>query len=98
MQLEAIRKGNQFIIPELTELNLDVDKIMITISDETINKSKKIIKSTTYKSLEQLNKDLGGDEFLELKLKNMPKNFKHKEYSKTDKEIWYEARRDKYEM
>jgi len=98
MELEAIRSGSQFIIPELTELNLDIDKIMITISDEIINNSKKINKSTTYKSLEKLNKDLGGDEFLELKLKNMAKNFKYKESGKTDKETWYAERRDKYEM
>jgi len=98
MKLEAIRSGNQFIIPALIELNLDVDKIMITISDDIINKSKKINKSTTYKSLEQLNKDLGGNEFLELKLKNMPKDFRYKECAKTDKEIWLEERRDKYEV
>lgn len=55
-------------------------------------------KSETYRSIEKLNDDIGGDEFLELKLKNSSSDYICKTSSKSDKELWLDARKEKYEL
>lgn len=95
MIVEAVKQNGHFIIPYFDELNLGVDRVDVYIDDNVIQGLNN--KSDTYKNIEKLNDELGGDEFLELKLKNMPKNFKYQDSGKTDKEIWYEERRAKYE-
>ncbi len=66
---------------------------------EIIRSSDKIIdKSSTYKSIEKLNKNLGGDEFLELKLKNMSIDYEYIDTEKSDEELFYESKKEKYEL
>ncbi len=62
-------------MPYLDRLDLDIDKVKVTIQDSLIIKAERIDKSKTYKSIEKLNSDLDGDEFLELKLRNSSKDY-----------------------
>lgn len=97
MQLEAIKINNNFMIPELDKLNLSVDKIILNVDDNTINRLKNTQKSTTYQKLELLNEELGGDELIEALLKHTPLDYEYKS-NKSDDEILYEALREKYEL
>ncbi len=54
-------------------------------------------KSETYKHLENLDKELGGSTLLKAIMKGMPLDYTYKKTDKTDREIWYEEVREKYE-
>jgi len=82
-------------------MDITEDSFEIEVSDEMLkktNKSDQLTKSKTYKMLEELNKKLGGDEFIELKLKNIPINYEYQDTGKSDRDLWYEAVKDKYEL
>lgn len=97
MKIEAVKQNGHFVIPYLDNLDLSLDKIDIII-DDAILENKKNDKSETYKKLEKLNTQLGGNEFLQLKLKNTPKDYEYKHSDKNDREIWFEAVKNKYEL
>jgi hypothetical protein len=54
------------------------------------------VKSDTYKMLEQIYEKTK-DEFLKMQLEHLPKNFEYKE-KKSDKELLFEALKEKYEL
>jgi len=54
------------------------------------------VKSDTYKMLEQIYGETK-DEFLKMQLEHLPKNFEYKE-KKSDKELLFEALKEKYEL
>ena len=72
------------------------DHLTIEIDEELLKKVRE--KSKTYKHLEEINKDLGGSVLLNAILKEIPINYTYKETDKTDKELWYEEVREKYEL
>lgn len=51
--------------------------------------------SNTYKALELLNADMGGNEYLTLKLQNLSKTYSYIT-TKTDDELLYEALKEKH--
>jgi len=65
------------------------------IPEGSTDKVKK--KSTTYANMMELNDLLGGDDLVEAVLKGMPEYFTYVQSSQSDKEVWFEERKHKYE-
>ncbi len=96
MRLEAIRKNNHFMLPQLDKLNLKTDKVVVYIEDSALDDIKEQEKKT-YETLDKLSASLGGDELIKAIMLGMPEDYKYESVNKTDKEIWYEGRKAKYE-
>ena len=56
----------------------------------------KVKKSKTYKMLEEASKNTD-NKLVKMWLKHLPKDFEYKNSGMTDKEIWYEEVKHKYE-
>ena len=101
MKVVAIKKEGHYIIPYFEKIHLKRKRVELEFDEKVLwdekGKEKNVEKSETYKQLEKLNKDLGGDELIESIMKGMPLDYKYTPSGKSDKEIWYEERREKYE-
>ena len=95
MQLEAIKIDGQFVIPQLSNMELNTDKIIVDINDNLIKNLKKGKKSKAYQSMEELDEKLGGDELIKVLLKNTPIDYEYNA-NKSDKEILLEELKEKY--
>jgi len=54
-------------------------------------------KNATYVNMMELNDLLGGDDLVEAVLKGMPEDFTYVQSSQSDRDIWFEERKHKYE-
>ncbi|MCD4818176.1 MAG: hypothetical protein K8S23_05760 [Candidatus Cloacimonetes bacterium] len=97
MKVEAILKNGHYIIPYLEKINFNKDHLTIEIDERIFENKIEVKKSETYKQLEKLNKELGGNKLIEAIMKGMPFDYIYKKPEKTDREIWYEAVKEKYE-
>lgn len=70
-------------------------EIIALVNENNHEKAKK--KSVTYANMMELNKLLGGDHLLEAVLKGMPEDFTYVASSQSDREIWFEECKHKYE-
>jgi lipoate-protein ligase A len=89
MRAEVRKINGHFMIPVLDSFNLDIDRFEIDLPEKIFNSD-----SNFY---EKLNRDFKKEELLELITKGMPKNYHYIESEKSDKEIWYEEAKEKYE-
>ena len=101
MKVEAVKKGNHYIIPYFDKINLKQEKIELEFDEKIIqNQNKKrepVKKGTTYKKYSQLSAELNGDELIDMIISDMPEDYKYSATAKTEKEIWYEEIKKKYE-
>lgn len=95
MKVEAVLKNGQYVIPFLEKIKLKKPIIFIEIDDKLFSES--IKKSDEYKKFEKLSGELEDNELLKLIMDGMPKNYHYKETDLTDREIWLEETRSKYE-
>ena len=96
MIIKAIKVQEGYLIPELPStgnwgkfIYLDVHSIQ--------EASKHHHASEAIKVLEQVNRQLGGNKMLELKLKHLPRNYEYHEIE-SDDEILYQCLKEKYEL
>ena len=106
MQLEAVKMNGHYFIPYLDKVELKSNKITVNINDELIQSAQKTTstkktiktKSETYRKLEKLKTELKGDSLIESILDGMPIDYEYKDPGKTDRELWYDAVKEKYEL
>ena len=58
--------------------------------------NKKQEEGSAYKALKRLNEELEGDELIEALMKGIPKDYEYNRQMGNDREIWYEALKEKY--
>lgn len=97
MQLEAIKIDNNFVLPQLDKLDLNVDKILVNIDDNIIYNSRKVQQNHTYKELKKLNNDLHGNQLVKQIMSHISFNYEYKVSELSDKEIAAKERAKKYE-
>ena len=101
MKVEAVKKGNHYIIPYFDKIDLKQERIELEFDEGIIaygdNSGKTVEKSKAYKALENANKRLPGDSLLELLLKNTPINYSYQQ-SKPDKKVLYDVLKEKYNL
>ncbi len=96
MKTRAIKKDGHYYIPYLEGLDLNTDEVTIEI-DDNIFKQTVTKKSQIKQELENMNKEMGGNKLIESILYGMPDDFTYIPSDKSDKELWYEERKHKYE-
>ena len=96
MQVEAIEMNGHYFIPALDNQGIKKKRIRFDIPDEKLKDVPEEKKSNTYKILEEVNKKTD-NKLVKMWLKHLPKDFKYKDTGATDRELWYEAVKDKYE-
>ncbi len=95
MKTQVIKKDGHYYIPYLEQIEFDIEEFSIEIDDNLLNK--KTPQKNSGHELTEMKKVLGSSKLLEMILDNVPKDFKYKCSGKTDQELWYEERKNKYE-
>lgn len=74
------------------------DKVISTSkTNNTLQENRKLAQSKTYQDLLEMEQQLSCHTLIKMILNDIPKDFSYNSSEKTDKEIWYEERRYKYE-
>jgi len=96
VKFEADVHNGMIAIPEEYK-NLESQHLKITaiVANNTISPQFKEEISDTYKALELLNAEMGGNEYLTFKLKNLSKNYAYVT-TQIDDELLYEALKEKH--
>ncbi|NOR68339.1 MAG: hypothetical protein GQ532_01350 [Methylomarinum sp.] len=95
MKLQVIKQDGHYIIPVLERAGLDLQSFYVEVDQDIEIKLSQMTVSNTINQLQELNKTLGGDEYLTFKLKNLPKHYSYKT-TQSDEEILAEALIEKY--
>ena len=97
MLAEVKKINGHYMIPGLDKLSLKKDIFFLEIPDYLIKKEE-MEKSKAYKNFEELKIELKGDPLIDILFKHMPLDYKEEVNEETDRDIWYEAIREKYEL
>lgn len=96
VKFEADVRNGMIELPDEYK-NLESQHLQITaiVANNTISPKFKEETSDTYQALEQLNSDMGGNEYLAFKLKNLSKTYSYVT-TQLDDELLYEALKEKH--
>jgi len=95
MKLQVIKHDGHYIIPILEHTKIDLQSFYVEVDQDIEAKLRQITTSNTISQLQALNKTLGGDDYLDFKLKNLPSHYSY-QTAQTDEEILAEAFMEKY--
>lgn len=95
MRLQVIKQDGHYTIPFLEQCETSVESFYVEVDGDILAQMTKPVSNDTLQALLALNQAVGGDEYLEYKLKHLPADYLYVS-AQTDEEILAEALHDKY--
>ena len=95
MKLQVIKQGNHYVIPVLEGCNINQNEFYVELDNDTASQLIQAPSNTVHQ-LSLLNESMGGDDYLEYKLKNLPADYCYIT-TQTDDELLGQALNDKYD-
>lgn len=95
MKLQVIKQDGHYIIPELEQVEIDLQSFYVEVDQDISAKLNEMATSNTISQLQALNQSLGGDDYLAFKLQHLPKYYSYKT-TQSDDDLLAEALMEKY--